>query len=127
MCKKQLDFSEKTKDTSDFFESLKDDTTSENLSACCMRVKFNDDELDEMIEELEDDIKESEVEDSLNDEPEDFFKLLGSSDDEDEMVEEIIDMSDDTFLKLAKMAHSKDITINQMIQEILEKYINITE
>ena len=38
-----------------------------------------------------------------------------------ELVE--IEISDDNFLILAKMAHDEDITLNQLINKILRKYL----
>jgi len=38
-----------------------------------------------------------------------------------------IDMSDETFLKVAKRAHEKDITFNQMVVNILRKQIEKNE
>ena len=38
-----------------------------------------------------------------------------------EKVNVEIEMSDEDFLILAKMAHEKDITFNQLVEEILSK------
>jgi hypothetical protein len=38
-----------------------------------------------------------------------------------------LDISDNDFLILAKMAHEKDITFNQLINDILRKKIEETE
>jgi len=40
-----------------------------------------------------------------------------------EYVDVEIEISDEDFLNIAKMAHEKDITINQMMNQILEKYM----
>lgn len=42
---------------------------------------------------------------------------------EKKYVDVEIDMPDDTFLALAKMAHEKDITFNQMCEEALRAMI----
>ena len=34
-----------------------------------------------------------------------------------------VDFDDETFIKLAKMAHGKDITLNQLCNDILRGYI----
>ncbi len=41
-----------------------------------------------------------------------------------EMKEVEIDISDETFLTLAKLAHEKDITLNEMISQILAEKLN---
>lgn len=38
-----------------------------------------------------------------------------------------VDLSDEQFLALAKMAHEKDITLNQLVTEILREQIESTE
>jgi hypothetical protein len=35
-----------------------------------------------------------------------------------------IDLSDEDFIQIAKLAHERDITFNQMVEEILLKAIN---
>ena len=45
----------------------------------------------------------------------------------EEMVDVEIDITDETFLKLAKMAHEKDITFNQLCNEILREQIEQLE
>ena len=35
-----------------------------------------------------------------------------------------IDITDDEFLRLAKMAHERDITFNKMVEHILSEEIN---
>jgi predicted DNA-binding ribbon-helix-helix protein len=42
----------------------------------------------------------------------------------DGKVEIPIDLSDEEFLKLAKMAHERDITFNQLVEEILQAEID---
>ena len=34
-----------------------------------------------------------------------------------------VDLTDDEFLRVAKMAHERDITFNEMVNRILEWYI----
>lgn len=41
----------------------------------------------------------------------------------EKMVDMEIELSDEEFLYVAKMAHDRDITFNQMINEIMEWYI----
>lgn len=38
-----------------------------------------------------------------------------------------VDLSDDEFLVIAKMAHDRDITFNEMVEAILWNYINETK
>lgn len=38
-----------------------------------------------------------------------------------------VDLDDDTFLHIAKQAHERDITINQMVEVLLREVINSTE
>jgi len=38
-------------------------------------------------------------------------------------ITEQIDLDDSTFLKLAKMAHEKNITLNDLMQDVLSLYI----
>jgi hypothetical protein len=38
-----------------------------------------------------------------------------------------VDLSDDTFIFLAKMAHKKDITFNQLCNDILRDQLNKLE
>jgi len=53
----------------------------------------------------------------------DLFNTMFSIDTED--VE--LDISDETFLAIAKMAHEKDLTINQTITQILRKQLEETK
>ena len=39
------------------------------------------------------------------------------------MVEVEVDLLDEEFLHIAKMAHERDITFNEMVIRILEEYI----
>lgn len=39
-------------------------------------------------------------------------------------VEETIDISDETFLKLAKTAHEQNITLNELVTNLLQEYID---
>jgi len=41
----------------------------------------------------------------------------------EKMVDMEIEMSDEEFLFVAKMAHDRDITFNQMINKIMEDFI----
>ena len=41
----------------------------------------------------------------------------------EEMVSMEVEISDEEFLYVAKMAHERDITFNQMMNEILEWYV----
>lgn len=45
-------------------------------------------------------------------------------DTENNMVDMPIELSDDEFLAIAKMAHERDITFNKMVETILWSYIN---
>jgi hypothetical protein len=45
-------------------------------------------------------------------------------DTENNMVDMPIELSDDEFLAIAKMAHERDITFNKMVETILWNYIN---
>ncbi len=45
-------------------------------------------------------------------------------DTENNMVDMQIELSDDEFLAIAKMAHERDITFNKMVETILWNYIN---
>ncbi len=45
-------------------------------------------------------------------------------DTENKMVDMPIELSDDEFLVIAKMAHERDITFNKMVETILWNYIN---
>ncbi len=45
-------------------------------------------------------------------------------DTENKMVDMPIELSDDEFLAIAKMAHERDITFNKMVETILWSYIN---
>lgn len=38
-----------------------------------------------------------------------------------------VDLSDEEFLSIARMAHERDITFNQMVETILWNYINETK
>lgn len=38
-----------------------------------------------------------------------------------------VDLSDEEFLAIAKMAHERDITFNKMVEAILWSYINKTK
>jgi hypothetical protein len=38
-----------------------------------------------------------------------------------------VELSDDEFLAIAKMAHERDITFNEMVEAILWNYINETK
>ena len=46
---------------------------------------------------------------------------------EEKMAEIEVDFTDEEFLHVAKMAHERDITFNEMITIILENYINSLE
>jgi predicted DNA-binding ribbon-helix-helix protein len=46
---------------------------------------------------------------------------------QDGRVEVPIDLTDDEFLRLAKMAHERDITFNQLVEEILQSEIDRIE
>jgi hypothetical protein len=48
---------------------------------------------------------------------------LNSNEINDGRSEIEIDLSDDEFLRLAKMAHERDITFNQMVEYILSEEI----
>ena len=41
--------------------------------------------------------------------------------DNEEIIE--VEISDEIFLRLAKMAHEKDITFNQLVNHLLREYI----
>jgi hypothetical protein len=45
----------------------------------------------------------------------------------EEMEEVEIDISDETFLNIAKLAHEKDITFNQMCRDIIKEAIEKEE
>jgi len=47
--------------------------------------------------------------------------------DKEKSEEVLIDLSNSDFLKLAMMAHEKDITFNQLCNDILNEYIESTE
>lgn len=40
------------------------------------------------------------------------------------MCEIELDLEDDVFIKIAKEAHEKDITFNEMVSELLLEYVN---
>ena len=42
---------------------------------------------------------------------------------EEKMVEIEVDLTDEEFLHVAKMAHENDITFNEMVVRILEEHI----
>lgn len=46
---------------------------------------------------------------------------------DDGRVDVPVDLTDDEFLSIAKMAHERDITFNQMVEKILWNYINETK
>lgn len=46
---------------------------------------------------------------------------------EDKRVEVEIELSDDNFLILARAAHEKDITFNQLVNELLREYMKKIE
>lgn len=46
---------------------------------------------------------------------------------EEKMVDMPIDLSDEEFCAIAKMAHERDITFNKMVEIILWDYINNTK
>lgn len=45
----------------------------------------------------------------------------------DDRVDLPVDLTDDEFLAIAKMAHERDITFNKMVETILWNYINETK
>lgn len=45
----------------------------------------------------------------------------------DNMEEIEVDLTDAEFLKVAKMAHERDITFNEMVNRILEWYLSELE
>ena len=47
--------------------------------------------------------------------------------DEEKSEEVLIDLSNSDFLKLAMMAHEKDITFNQLCNDIINEHIESTE
>lgn len=58
---------------------------------------------------------------------EDFLekaKAIVAGIDYDTRVQVPVDISDEEFVLLAKMAHDRDITINKMVEEILQKVID---
>ena len=46
---------------------------------------------------------------------------------EDNKVEMPIELTDEEFLSIARMAHERDITFNKMVETILWNYINETK
>ena len=59
----------------------------------------------------------------LIDECDDFINGLSDIDSEEKYEEVEIDISNETFFKIAKLAHEKDITFNQMCVDILKEHI----
>ena len=49
---------------------------------------------------------------------------MNSNETNDGRSEIEIDITDDEFLRLAKMAHERDITFNKMVEHILSEEIN---
>lgn len=47
--------------------------------------------------------------------------------DKEKMVDVPIDLTDEEFLSIAKMAHERDITFNKMVEVILWNFINETK
>ena len=45
----------------------------------------------------------------------------------DDRVDLPVDLTDDEFLSIARMAHERDITFNKMVETILWNYINETK
>lgn len=45
----------------------------------------------------------------------------------DDRVEMELDLTDEEFLQVAKMAHERDITINKMFEIILERFMEQTK
>ena len=53
--------------------------------------------------------------------------MAKKKDKEQKMVDVPIDLTDEEFLSIAKMAHERDITFNKMVEIILWNYINETK
>lgn len=52
---------------------------------------------------------------------------MNSQEKTDDRVDLPVDLTDDEFLAIAKMAHERDITFNKMVETILWNYINETK
>ena len=53
--------------------------------------------------------------------------MAKKKDKEQKMVDVPIDLTDEEFLSIARMAHERDITFNKMVEIILWNYINETK